>query len=121
MQLENAVAVDAGLAPHAHAIGFRLQSALVGALQDSFPLRLGDCRKDGHHHPSYRSFSSDSVVQEADGHAVLVELLDQPDHVSGVTAQPVKFPDQDHVAIFHLQLQCVEAWALERTSAHLGR
>ena len=119
MQLENAVAVDAGLAPHAHAIGFRLQSALVGALQDSFPLRLGDCRKDGHHHPSHGSFSSDAVVQEAHGHAVLVELLDQPDHVSSVASQPVEFPDQDHVAIFHLQLQRVEARALERTSAHL--
>ena len=79
MQVENAVAVDAGLAPHANAVGFRLQSALVGALQDSFPLRLGDCRKDGYHHPSHGSFSSDAVVQEAHGHAVLVELLDQPE------------------------------------------
>ena len=102
MQLENAVAVDAGLAPHAHAVGYRLQPALVGALQDSFPFRLGDCRKDGHHHSSHRSFSSDAVVQEAHGHAVLVELLDQPDHVSSVASQPVEFPDQDHVAIFHL-------------------
>ena len=119
MQLENAVAVDAGFSPHADAIGFRLQSALVGALQDSFPLRLGDCRKDDHHHPSHLSFSSDAVVQKADSHAVLVELLDQPDHVSSVVSQPVEFPDQDHVAIFHLQLQCVEARALERTSAHL--
>ena len=76
MQLEHAVAFDAGLAPHSHAVGFRLQSALVGALQDSFPLRLGDCRKDGHHHPFHRSFSSDAVVQEADDHAdFLVELL----------------------------------------------
>ena len=29
------------------------------------------------------------------------------------------FPDQDHVAIYHLLLQRVEARALERTSAHL--
>ena len=104
MKLENAVAVDAGLAPHADALGFRLQPALVGTFQDSFPFRLGDCRKDGHNHPSHRSFSSDAVVQETDGHAVLVELLDQPDHVSSVASQPVEFPDQDHVAISHLQL-----------------
>ena len=87
--------------------------------RDSFPLRLGDCRKDGHNHPSHGSFSSDAVVQEADGHAVLVELLDQPNHVSSVASQPVEFPDQDYVAIFHLLLQRVEARALERTSAHL--
>ena len=119
MQLENTVAVDAALAPHAHAVGYRLKPALVGTLQDSFPFCLGDCRKDGHHHPSHRSFSSDAVVQEAHCHAVLVELLDQPDHVSSVASQPVEFPDQDNVAIFHLQLQRVEAWALKRTSTHL--
>ena len=88
MQLENAVAVDVALAPHADAVGFRLQSALVGAFHDSFPLRLSDCRKDGHHHPSHRSFSSDAIVQETHGHAVLVELLDKADHVSSVAAQP---------------------------------
>ena len=119
MQFENAVAVDAGLAPHADTIGLRLKPALVGAFHDSFPLRLSDCRKDCHHHPSHRSFSSDPVVQEADGHAILVELLDQPDHVSSVPSQPVEFPNQDHVAIFYLLLQRVEARALERTSAHL--
>ena len=111
MQFENAVAVDAGLAPHADTVGFRLQSALVGALHDSFPFCLGDCRKDGHHHPSHRSFSGDAVVQEADGHAVFVELLDQTDHVNSVASQPVEFLDQDNVAIFHLQLQRVEARA----------
>ena len=119
MQLENVVAVDTGLAPHANAVGFRLKPTLVGALQDAFPFCLGNCRKDGHHHPSHGSFSSDTVVQEADGHAVLVEFLDQPDHVSSVASQPVEFPDQDHVAIFYLLLQRVEARALERTSAHL--
>ena len=49
----------------------------------------------------------------------MVKLLDQPDHVSSVASQPVEFPDQNHVAIFHLQLQRVEAQALERTPAHL--
>ena len=63
--------------------------------------------------------SSDAVVQKAHGHAVLVELLDQPDHVSSVASQPVEFPNQDYVAIFHLLLQRVEARTLERTSAHL--
>ena len=32
----------------------------------------------------HRSFSSDAVVKETDGHIVLVELLDQLDHVAGV-------------------------------------
>ena len=49
----------------------------------------------------------------------MVELLDQPDHVCSVASQPVEFSDQDHVAVFHLLLQRVEARALERTSAHL--
>ena len=108
-----------GLRPMRTPLAFASESALVGALHDSFPFCLGDCRKDGHHHPSHRSFSSDAVVQEAHGHAVLVELLDQTDHVSSVASQPVEFPDQDHVAIFYLLLQRVEARALERTSAHL--
>ena len=108
-----------GLRPMRTPLAFASESSLVGALQDSFPLRLGDSRKDGHNHPSHGSFSSDAVVQEADGHAVLVELLDQPDHVSSVASQPVEFPDQDHVAIFHFLLQRVEARALERTSAYL--
>ena len=61
-----------GLRPIRTPSAFALQSALVGALQDSFPLRLGDCRNNGHHHPSHRSFSNDAVVQEADGHTASV-------------------------------------------------
>ena len=33
----------------------------------------------------------------------------------------IQFPDQDHVAIFHLQLQRVEAWTLERAARSPGR
>ena len=96
-----------GGAAESNAVGLGLQSALVGALQDAFPYCLSDCRKDGHHHQSHRSFSSDAVVQEANGNTVLIELLDQPDHVNSVASQTVEFPDQDHIAIFHLQLQRV--------------
>ena len=118
-QFKNMFAVDVRFPAEANTIGFRLQSALVGVLQDSFPLRLDDCRNDGHHHPSHRSFGSDAVAQKADDHAVLVELLDQSDHVNGVASQSVEVPDQDHVVIFHFQLQRVEARALARTPAHL--
>ena len=45
----------------------------------------------GDHNLPHRSFSSDAVVQEVDGHAVLVKLLDQLDHVSIVASQPVAF------------------------------
>ena len=84
-------------------------------------LSLGDRRTAANRMPAVGSglYRYANLLEETDGHSILVKFLNQLNHVCGVTPQAIKLLDQDKVTFFYPELKQAQPGSIHIAAAYL--